>query len=140
MWLNDHYFLNTRNRGSHQTECRVSPHLPWERFTALCLFLHSGHVIGLEKECHRLNIGPQDRFHGSCSSSKCPRTPDPHWPSNTNKPNGFPGHTGPTRFLRFYFKIFQNRNNLKDEPPTSMTSGTHYNRLNDITNNNSCFH
>ena len=29
-----------------------------ERFTALCLFPHSGHVIGLEKEYHIPHIGP----------------------------------------------------------------------------------
>ena len=118
LWVNDYYFLNTRNRGSHWTECSVSAHLPWERFTALCLFLCLGCVIGLEKKCHILNIGPQDRFHGTCSSIKWPRMPDLPWLSNTNKPNGFPGCTGPTRCLQFHLKIFQNMNNFLIFPIT----------------------
>ena len=65
---------------------------------------------------HQNYTGPQDRFHGACSSIKCQRTPDLPWPSSTNKPNGFPGLTGLTRFLQFYLKIVQNMNNLKFFP------------------------
>ena len=59
--LNDHYFLSTCNRGVIRLKAVYLCIYSRERFTALCLFPHSGHVIGLEKEYRILDIGPQDR-------------------------------------------------------------------------------